>query len=321
MKYRKFFVVMILISILGSIASLVSPILISIWGETSTNFGYQKLLIGVMLFVWLIQMLFVYIRERFAVYFNKKNLEDSLELFYDAKYDYINKTGPSNLLERIVQGVNATYAFMTGDAIRIWSSLFVIIIALQVLTVLQNYWITLILVSIIPVNYFGYKILNNILIKKSTAMQSKLGAGFQEILSVVTQTDYLKQLGNYQKVCKFVEKPATSIYKTMADVNVVAQTASNAISSFNEIVKTVVMLLVVYAYLENQSSPYTLVLISILLPLFFSNVSFITNANLGKKDMIAAQKFLEEIRDNKEPDCDMEINDVESIRYEIKQTQ
>ena len=130
MKYRKFFVVMILISILGSIASLVSPILISIWGETSTNFGYQKLLIGVMLFVWLIQMLFVYIRERFAVYFNKKNLEDSLELFYDAKYDYINKTGPSNLLERIVQGVNATYAFMTGDAIRIWSSLFVIIIAL-----------------------------------------------------------------------------------------------------------------------------------------------------------------------------------------------
>ncbi|MEA5040460.1 MAG: ABC transporter ATP-binding protein [Clostridiaceae bacterium] len=321
MKYRKFFIIMILISLLGSITSLVSPILISIWGETSTDLGYRKVLIlvGIMLFVWLVQMLFVYIRERFAVHFNKKNLEDGLELFYQAKYDYLNKTGPSNLLERIIQGVNATYAFMTGDAIQIWSSLF-IIIAVLVLTALQSYWITLMLVSIVPVNYFGYKILNNILIKKSAAMQSKLGAGFQEILSVVTQTDYLKQLGNYQKVRNFVEKPAASIYKTMADVNVVAQTASNAISSLNEIVKTVVMLLAVYIYLENQASPYALVLFSILLPLFFSNVSFITNANLGKKDMIAAQKFLEEIRENKEPDGDVEIRDVESIRYAMKET-
>ena len=320
MKYRRFFIVMVIISLIGSVASLVSPILISVWGKSENGLGLAKvvLLVGIMLFVWILQMVFVYIRERFAVHFNKKSLEDGLELFYHAEYEYLNREGPSNLLERIVQSVNATYKFMTGDAIQIWSSLFVVCVVL-LLVALENVWICLILFAIIPINYFGYKLLNKILVKKSSIMQSKVAGGFQEMLSVVTQTDYLKQLGEYREVRKFMEKPAYSIYKAMADVNVIAQTASTAISRFNDIVKTVVMLMTVYIYLEEQANPYVIVLFSVLLPLFFSNVSFITNANLGKREMTAAQDFMRTFRENRESDVGIELGEIQSIRYEMEE--
>lgn len=110
----------------------------------------------------------------------------------------------------------------------------------------------------------------------------------------------------------------------MASVNVLAQTTSNILSSINGIVKTLIMIIIVYNFTGQNTNPYILILYTILLPLFFSNLSFITVANLNKNNMNASKRFFKELNDNIENDNiendgSTEIEQIKKITYNINE--
>ena len=171
-----------------------------------------------------------------------------------------------NLVERMAQAVNNMYIYMTGDAVRIWSSIISTIIIL-IAIFFDNFIIGLILLALIPINYLGYKSLNSELKKRSQVMQTSTATGFQEILSVVNQTDYLKQCPNYDIVLNQLKPALDKIYGSMAQVNKYAQTSSSFISSLNSMLQTVCILLVMYKYLSGANQVLPVVIYTIVLTL------------------------------------------------------
>ena len=55
--------------------------------------------------------------------------------------------------------VNSMYLYLTGDSARIWASRIIVVVILT-LSAIQNWIIALIMVVMVPINYFAYKGLN-----------------------------------------------------------------------------------------------------------------------------------------------------------------
>ena len=68
MKYNKFFISMFILVILGGVIALAPPILISVWGNDDVGFALNRIFILLVILIssTIIQLLFVYARERFA---------------------------------------------------------------------------------------------------------------------------------------------------------------------------------------------------------------------------------------------------------------
>ncbi len=318
MKYRKFFLAMIGIVIISSLATLASPVLIQIWSRDNIGFTNQRIigLVVVLLIAAAIEMVFICIREKFAKNFNIKNCTTMLNSMFNMKYDEINEKGPMNLIERIAISVNSFYSYYTEDAIKIWSSL-AIMVSLILMVFFINPTIAVVLITIIPINYFGYKFLNKELMLRSKKMQESTSSGWQEILSIVSQTDYLKQLPDYERLFEQFDPSLKKIYGSMADINIYAQISSALLKSINNITSVLIMVFLVMDYVKLNQSPVVLILYTIILPLFFSQINQLTHSNLNKRDMINSKKFIEELNQSRESDGLIDIESIETVDLQI----
>lgn len=317
-KYRKFFISMFLLVIITGLTSLISPILLNIWSRDLVGFTKKRILILLIALLGslLLEILFTIIREKFAKDFNINNFKRMISKFFILNYDETIEKGPTNLIERIIIGVNSIYNFATGDYIMIWSSILVMLVIL-VMVFLRNKIVMFIMLSMIPINYFGFKMLNKELLRRSETLQKNTAAGWQKILSIASQTDYLKQSASYDNILNQMEPTLNNIYGSMADVNVLAQSASKFIISLNQTAQTMIMVLIVYQILETSNIGISLVLFTILLPIYFQNLGVITNANLNKRDMRIAMSFLNEWDNYLEQDGTITLKQIDKLHFDI----
>lgn len=154
------------------------------------------------------EILLSIIRERFSKGYNISNFKSLMNKYFHLSYDEINSQGPINLIDRIVQAVNNIYFFMTGDYIQIWSGILVITVIL-IIAATKHPTVAIIMASVIPVNYFGYRLLNKELSKRSENLQRETASGWQKIISVAGQTDYIKQCSSYDFLLAHMELSAT----------------------------------------------------------------------------------------------------------------
>ncbi len=305
---------MFILVLLGGFASLLSPILLNVWSGDDVGFtkGRILILLVVLLSSLILEVIFTIFREKFAKEFNIGNFKSMINKFFLLDYDEINDKGPTNLVERIVQAVNNIYIFMTGDYVQIWTSALIMIVILG-MVVIKSKIIASIMFITIPINYFGYKSLNKELSKRSEVLQKETAAGWQQILSITGQTDYLKQCDSYENIIEQMEPSLNKIYGIMADVNVLAQSASKVIISLNGIIQTMIMVLVVYQMVGDIS----LILFTILMPLYFYNLSIITRSNLNKRDMNISLEFIKEWDSKLEDDGHKDIDSIQEIILDI----
>ncbi|MFB0918881.1 MAG: ABC transporter ATP-binding protein [Clostridiaceae bacterium] len=251
------------------------------------------------------------------MHFNERNFNDYLNRYFDLKYDYILEKGPANLLEKIGQAVNSIYAYMTGDNIRKWASIFTCIVCLIIMGRV-NVLYAVIMSMVIPVNYYGFKYLNKELSKRASVMQQDTSAGFQEILSVLQQTDFIKQVPDYSLLEPHMQKSIHKIYSSIAKVNKFAQSGSIILEGITMSVQNLVLLLVIYFSVVNNNTPYNLIVASVVLPLFFQNVSIITNSNISKRDYNVSKDFYSELLNSSEDKKGTEpVSQINSVNLNV----
>ena len=107
------------------------------------------------------------------------------------------------------------------------------------------------------------------------------------------------------------------IYDAMARINKFAQTSSIALSSLGTIFQNVIMLVVVYSFLESRTSPYLLMIATMIVPLYFDAVQSITRANIDKKDYVAALNLEKMLKDSGEKTGGSTIDAVESLSIDV----
>lgn len=317
-KYQNFFMFMLFLSLLSAVITLISPVLINIWSNTGVGLSAQKIinLFLILVFSLVLDVLLTICREKFAKQYNIANFNNYISKYCVLRYDKIQEEGPSKLLNRMQIAVNNLYSFMTESYIQIWSSL-LILVTILVITIFQSIWIFGIMISLIFIQYFGYKLLNKELARRSEALQRENSVGFQQLLSFLGQTDYLKQCSNFDVLETQVHPAVERIYGSMADINVFAQTSSKVLRSVSQIAQTMVMALTVFQYLEADGSPLMMVLMVVLFPIYTSNLNMVTNANLSKQNLNVSKEFISQMDENREMDGTQKISRISSIRFDI----
>jgi subfamily B ATP-binding cassette protein MsbA len=309
---------MLCIVVVSSLLNLTPPVCLQIWSTSGDSLDAMRILwiIFILLVTNIVNAILVLYRESYANKFNKENARSYLRNFMNMKYDRIIQEGPSNLLERIVTAVTGIYAYMTGGHIQIWSSIFIAIAAIVMLSQISLI-ISVAMLLFIPFIYCGFKLINKELTNRSIELQTQTGLGFQEIMSYIQEPDYFKQLPSIEPIIQKMNPALDKIYDAMASINKFAQTSSIALSSLGTILQNVIMLLVVYSFLESKTSPYLLMIATIIVPLYFEAVQSITRANVDKKDYVAALDLEKLLKDSGEKSGGSAITAVVSLSIDV----
>lgn len=318
MKYKTFFVLMVVIALIQAIMALVAPIMMQVWARQNVQIDFFHILVvvSVMVVSLILNLIITFIRENFAKKFNVDNVMAMTQDFFHLKYDFINSQGAQALQNKIMDSANAIYIYLTGDAVRMWACIFTIV-AVLVALFLQNWVIALILILLIPLNFLGFFAINTTLYKKSLILQSVTSEGIQECCSIMMQTDYLKQCPRFEIVSKSLRAIYDKMYACMADINKFAQVASNFIVSVNNVLQTICVLLIVYKFGIAQNDFISVLVYSLLLPLYFSNISALTNLNLNKSKFNVAKKFINDLKENLENDGNTNLNKINKVEIAI----
>ena len=319
-KYWKFTAISIIVVLISSLSSLIAPFMIQYWSNSSTGLNLKRVFLVTLLlfFTAIFELTGIYIRENFAKDFNKSNCMDMLSILLNMSYDKINENGCLNITARIRQAVNDFYLFYINGRINILVSKLVLF-GIVTLTLMDNIYVALLLVSIIIVNVFGYRSLNQELLNKSALLQKDTASGWQAINSKVSQVDYIKQLPAYTNLMNQIEPSVDKIYKSMRNINVYAQTISRSIMLLNNWVQTLIVLFVAWGFVESTNNIYSLIYYSIGLPLFFSNLNQLVTGNIDKRNVTVSREYITGLKNEREQDGTIEICGIDSIHFNFKE--
>lgn len=318
--HRGFFAAMLGVALLSSLASLVAPLVIQFYGQKSQTLQGNLILVvvGALVLSKALGMLLTFLRERFAKNFNKRNCRDLIEKMLGMDYDHILEEGPTSLLSQITMSVNSIYLYLTSGLISIWSA-GLIALACLILVGCVNLPMAAALGVMIPIEYFGYRALNRELTRRAMQLQEDMSTGRQEILSNLQQVDHLKQLGTYREILNRIEPSTEKMYSSMARVNIFASMTSYLLGGLTEIVKTLCLLTQTLSFLSTQSSAYQLILVSIIIPLFFSAIDDIVGANINRRDFDIAQEFIQEMEENQEDMGKIPVERVDTVTLDTRE--
>lgn len=318
-KHSGFLILLLALILLNAAAVMVTPILLNGWIVNNTIIGIKHIAsIAVILLVsYIIQIAMIYFREHFALSFNINQALGLTDKLFGLKYDDINEQGPTYFMERIAISVNSLYAYITDGFVQMVANV-IIVLAIVILVFTFNPVLALILLILLPVNYFGYKLLNKELQKRSKIMQESTSSGWKEVLNICSEIDYIKQLGSRDPIYSILEEPFSRIYGSMAKVNSFAQSVSATLRSLNELAKNFMILILAYGIITQGENPLTIVLFSIVLPIYFSAINGIVGANLASRDIKNSSEFIKYLEDNEEEDGEEVIEGISKIEFVIK---
>ncbi len=317
--HKGFLLILLVLILMNAVTIMVTPILLNKWIEKDTILGIKHIvcIIVLLLLSYLIQILMIYFREYFAKTFNVSQALRLTDKFFGLDYDTISENGPTYFMERISISVNSLYIYITGGFVQMLANL-IIIVAIIALVLTFNPLLALVLLFLLPINYFGYKLLNKELQKRSRIMQEATSSGFKDILNISKQVDYIKQLGTRDEIYSILEEPFSRVYTSMARVNSFAQSISVSLRSFNDLAKNFMILILAYGIISQGENPLSIVLFSIVLPIYFNAVDGIVGANLASRDLKNSSEFIDYLENNQEDSGEKVIDEICELEFKIK---
>ena len=318
-RYKGFLLLLLILILMNAATIMVTPILLNRWIEHNTILGINHI-VGItvlLLFSYFIQILMIYFREHFAKTFNRTQALQLTDKFFGLDYDIVNEKGPTYFMERISISVNSLYVFIADGFVQMVANL-LIIVAIIVLVLTFSPLLALIFLLLLPINYFGYKLLNKELQKRSLIMQESTSSGFKDILNIIKQVDYIKQLGSRAEIHSILEEPFSRIYSSMAKVNSFAQSISATLRSLNDLAKNIMILVLAFGVITQGRNPLTIVLFSIALPIYFNAINGIVGANLASRDLDNSSKFIEYLESNQEEDGQEVLDEISKVEFRIE---
>lgn len=274
------------------------------------------LLIGILVFSNVLNVILIVYRERFAKHYNEQNFTTMISDFLRMDYDSIIEEGPSNILEKIATVTNRIYTYMMGANIQIWSSAIVAVVSI-ILAFIVNVSLGVVMLVYAPISYFGYKLLNKELANRSKQMQEETGKGFQELISYLKEPDYYKQLPDYEPILEKMQPSVERIYGSMAKVNEFAQSVSSALQGLGTVFQSIVMMWSVFSFYQGETSPFFLMTVTIIMPLYISAVSTITNSNIQKIDYNVAMDLHRNFLNRTEASGEILLDTVKSLNINV----
>ncbi|MDY4950064.1 MAG: ABC transporter ATP-binding protein [Clostridium cadaveris] len=310
---------LVILGVISSVCILISPILLNFYLSKGSDIDYSivMLIIGCMVSAYVIQLLIVYVKNRFAVSFKVKQSKLLYDKVFKLTYDKYIDLQPSYLVERIQMCVITLYNLFAEGLTTIIANIVIISFSL-IFCFTINKVIFLLLLILLPFNILGYKKLNKKLQEKASVMQNVVASNFKDILSVVKQVDYIKQAESTDDVINVISQNLYDLEKSMYDVNIYAGAVSSSLKFVNSLVQNIIIMLCGYLVFTGKLHFSSIFILSIILPIYFGSITNIIGMNVSLRDLKGVKDFInDDLTHNEENEGNVDVNDVEAIKIDI----
>ncbi|MDO5716317.1 MAG: ABC transporter ATP-binding protein [Tissierellia bacterium] len=291
-RNKRVFTISIVMSLVTVVAALAIPFMTQkiFSHESELNSKNILTLLGILLFNYVVQIIFIFFKENFAVRFNRDNLGAFLEKLFHVRYDKMLKEGNSSLIDRLASLSNTIYLFLMTDLNTFIASILIIIGSL-IFVFRENVLYGALMFIMLPVTYFGYKALNKELTKRSMTLSQVASRNFQDIRNIYENPDFLKQHESFDGFGRLVDGKIRDIYVAHADINKFAGSVSRALGFLNDFVQNGILILLSFQVATGKVQIASLVLFTLVMNIYFSAVYNLNGVNLNYTNLKALRTF------------------------------
>ena len=167
----------------------------------------------------------------------------------------------------------------------------------------------------------GFYLLNKNLLKKSAEMQRIIPKERKDIYQIANQVDFIKQNEDNTNLNDILEKHLEIIEQENKRVNVYARGMSEVIDFFNMFAQNIILIVVFYMYLQENTKLNSIFTISILMSYLLPAISNIVKVNLNLREVKASREFLQLVEDEQEQSGDIKINHIDDVAVDMEKLQ
>lgn len=250
-------------------------------------------------------------------YFTKKfqyNLSNKLydDLFH-LKYEKYNDNGAAYYIDKIMGAVN-NYSKVLMDIIPGFIETWLIMIISIIIIGTINIPILAAICSILFLQNWGYKKINEILSEKCINLSNVCSKSYANIVSLFEKTDYVKQQSEPKKLLNIIDHDIKERYQVTAEVNIFAGGVSRLLSALVMNAQYSIYIVLGVMALSNRVSSTSFILGTMVINILFENVRALVGINLNMKDANASYDFVEnELRKNREIDGTQRLDHINTI--------
>lgn len=287
----KYYALLILLIFLNTAAILMAPLLLQVWLVDTNDYGWNKILtiVIILLCSMIMQFLIIKMKERFLISFNVKNALRLTKKTLSLDYEEYQKKGATYLIERISNAVNGVYLYFSDGLANIVVNSVIAVVLLGIAYYINAFY-AVGLFLLIPFNYFAYNRLNKKLKDKSVSMQEICSFRWRNVIELSKDIELLKQLDSDQ-LLKQYQNEYNEIYKSVIQVNSYAQSVSAFLLSFNDMIKTLLLIILAFEVVNQRAATSSLIIFNMVIPLYTSAISSLVSSHLSKKDVAIFQEF------------------------------
>lgn len=313
-------VVLSLVALVSSVTRIASPYLLQRIIENFENFTYYLIcFLALILISYAGQFLFEYLIKRFAITFQTAENVKLAKLVYLMKYSDIEKYEPTYLINRQSNAVGYIFKLISTNLSDISGGLISIVVIIVLMTK-YNFMLALCYTTYAIISFVGYKFLNKILMKKSMKVQKIVSSNFKNILSFMTNINFIKMLAKFKILSKHIEKLFKSTAEENANINFFAAGISIILDFVLEIMQSVIYIITFYLAFTGKIQFAQVATIVLLNSIFRNSMKTLNTTNIGLRDVRASLKFInDEILNNQEHDNgNIILSDISSIQINAK---
>ncbi len=317
-KNKKFLIITFMLVGLTTVTNLVMPLVLQ--GTQAENVGHFSKIVGTIFAglsgSFLLQLFLLIYRQNYAAHMNTRFLSELIKKMYQMKVAEYVRLEPTYLLNRCFTAVDALYLFVTSSLSDLAGSI-LMLGAVLIFAYFIHWLIFILLLFLIPLNYFGYRLINRKLQEKMLKMQLQSATVNKDLVVTLNNVDYVKQFADFSSLEKIFHQDLLASYQTLADTNKFAQGSSATLQFINQLCQNGLYLFVTYDIFNEQLPFSSILLLGILLPLFFSALSQLSKINIDKKTLDTSQLFItEQLQENCEHEGATAITGIQELRFE-----
>ncbi len=171
---------------------------------------------------------------------------------------------------------------------------------------------------LLPLSYFGYKLVNKELLRRSKALQHDCADNFRKMISIVSNMQAVKQSADYGHFTEAVGVHAAAVERQNNDVNLYARTVGLAMSFLIDLLKNGILLYSVYLLYRGLLPFADVMFLNMIMSIYFGALSDINRINLSLRDVHAGLDFVDrEIMAFQEPSGGAALGRIEKISVSV----
>ena len=260
----------------------------------SENPGLSLAVIGLSILVsGMISIGIIINRNRQGVFLKADLTKELCSDLLSLRYSSLIEKEPSFIYEKINMIVDSIADYYLEALPGFIISLFCIALCFGI-TIWIDWKVTIVFLCIITIQLFGYRVLNKRLSKMSRSLQNASASKYSAIISILSNTDYLKQLADHTPVLSIIKEKEITQRKVESNINVFAGGVSTLydilLLMLSNAVYVYIPLVITKGWLSLQDS----VLLVLVNTLFVPAAKNVVHANISRASMDAGISYVKD---------------------------